>query len=61
VLAELPRSNSKEFPTELAVPKNAKLDHHFQTAVVKNSTAVLLWDDNALVCVMTIIHNVKGQ
>lgn len=55
------RTNSKDFPSELAVPKNAKLDYHFKTAVVKDGVAVILWMDNGFVCVMTTIHFVKGR
>lgn len=55
------RTNSKDFPSELAVPKNAKLDYHFKTAVVKDGVAVILWMDNGPVCMMTTIHQVKRR
>jgi hypothetical protein len=55
------RNTTKDFPPELAVPKNAKLDYHYHTAVVKDNVAVVIWMDNAVVCMMTTIHQVKGR
>jgi hypothetical protein len=55
------RSNSKDFPTELSIPKNSKLPYHWRTSLVVNGVAVMLWMDSAPVLVMTTMHPTTGR
>lgn len=57
------RTTSKNYPSELIIPKNAlsQLAYHYRAGVVKSGVATMLWIDNAPVSMMTSIHHLKGR
>lgn len=57
------RTTSKNFPSQLLIPKNAatKMDYHYRAGIINDGVATMLWIDNAPVSMMTSIHQLKGR
>lgn len=61
------KANTKDFPTELNVPKKSvqakQLEYNMRSGVVSTETGVatLLWNDNGPVTMMTTLHTLKGR
>lgn len=55
------RNTTETFLPDVAVPKNVKLDYHYHIVVVQDNVTVVTCMDNAVVCMMATIHQVKGR
>jgi hypothetical protein len=53
------RANSKKFPKELKIPKTAKMEWNFRSAVEIDKVLAILWIDNGPVTLLSTIHGLK--